>query len=647
MRYSAASAVILLLCSYAFPGFSFLHFANGSASGDSDDYYRFSQPSSLFISKGSLYASDTGKGMLHIMNISGNLSRIKAVNSPSGQPLLSNPMHMDFDLPSGVLYIAGGTSGDIITYSGVGSTVDRWNPTGTTLQKASGVVLFNDTIYVTDATRGLVLEYSRATKSYIRIVAQQGGSDGQLTSPQDIVYHNGKFYVSDSGKGLIFVYDRNFIFQNATFGRGKGGVYLSSPRGMDFDGNRLYVADSGKDSVVAFSLDGYPVDILNSSTAWGNLSYPEDVVVDNGVLYVADTGNKLVKAFEIVEGQGNPEVEKMIAEAKLSCAGLQSLYSVAGRLNVTYTPLSSDAEIASAQDYYDAYQFSSASSIAAKAKSDCESSQSSIVQGLDLKVKQLMSSSQAKVAPYRNFSSTNLTLLVQFDNKASAASFALSSKSYSAAADAALSLPSLADAIIFGSESKEAAEAEKKQNQSAAYAAAEITAVLGQLDRLQEKSDQYRQGINLTGVRTLVSLAKESAQKGDFDSANRSLELALVEMGTYQAALDAIAKEIDSAQQSISSLDLEFGAVSSKATLVAPDLAKERQMMAQAKEALYSSPQVAVQMASQAKASAEAKSRDAQAISLALVSVCVVMFFISLIALGFFLHLRGRRHREE
>jgi len=646
MRYFAAFAALLLACALAFPSFSFLYYQNGSLPLDSSTYYMLSQPTALYMVGSRLYVADSGNGMLYIMNASANLTRIRTVSSSPADSLLTNPMHMEYEDSTGILYIAGGTTGNILYYNGQGSSVDKWNPSTTNLQKAAGVALTNDTIYVTDATRGQVLAFSRTTKAYSRIAVQNGGSDGLLSSPQDILLHDGRFYVSDAAKGMIFVYDSNFTFLNITFGRGKGGVTLGSPRGMDFDDNRIYVADATHASVVAFSLDGYPVDVLNSSTLWGNLSYPEDVVVDNGVLYVADTNNRLIKAFQIVKGAGDPTVLAMISDANAACASLASAQAVAAKLNLSYVPLSYGDGLASAQDYYDSYQFSYASTIAQKAKTDCSSSQSSLTQGIELKIRQLVQSSQAQVAPYRNASAASVPQLVQFDNKVSAVSFALTAKSYSSAADIALTLPSLASSIATGAQDKETADAEKAQNQSLAAANADITAVLSQISSLQAKSDLYHQGINLSVSQGQLALAQQSAQNGDFGAVNRSLELARAEIEAYSASLDSSAKEIDAALAGLAVSEIEFNATVSRTLLFAPDLGKEKALMLQAKESVYSSPALSLQMASQAKASAEAKSRDSQAISLAAASVAVVLFLIALIAVAVIIHLRGRKKHK-
>jgi len=646
MRYFASIALTLLLfCSLSSSSFNFLFLVNGTLPSDSDSYYSFSQPSSLYLVDDRLYVADGGRSLIYMLNASKNLTRIKTVANPSSEAYLNNPMHMEYEKSSGILYIAGGSSGNILYYNGQGSTVDKWNAASTNMQKAAGLALANDTIYVTDAVRGQLVAISRTTKSFADTIIKAGGSDGLLSSPQDILFHNGKVYISDSGKGLIFVYDSSFAFLY-TIGRGKGGVTLSSPRGMDFDDNRLYVADASLGSVIAFSLDGYPVDILNSSTVWGNLSYPEDVIVDNGVLYVSDTQNKLIKAFSINKTGGDPEVLQMISDANASCASLISMQSVAARLNVSFTPLQgTDAELASAQQYYDSYAFSSASAIASNTKSGCENARSSLTQSADLKIKQAIQSAQAVVAPYRGAAATNATMVVQFDNKAAAASSALASKNYASSADIALSLLPLANAIATGSESKAVAEEEKKQNQSTAFLTSEITALTAQIARLQEKSDAYRQGINLSGSRELVALAQKSAESGDFASANHSLELARLETSAYDASMASSTKEIDAAISTISVAEIEFNASAGRSVLFAPDLKKERALLEQAKETVYSSPPSALQMASQAKAAAESKSRDSQALSLAVISVVVVLFFIALIAAGFLFHILGKKRQ--
>ena len=643
MRFFQVFVAILLAVSMSYSSFTFISMSNGTIASDSDDHYKFFQPASLHLVGNNLYVADGGKNSIYMLNTSANLSRVKTIGAPSSEAYLSNPVYMASDESSGIIYIAGGNSGNILYYDGQGSTVDKWNEGSTNIQKAAGLAISNNTLYVTDLLRGQVVALSRTTKAFSNVVIQSGGSDGQLSSPQDILLHDGKVYISDSGKGLVFVYNSNFTFLY-TIGRGKGGVTLISPRGMDFDDNRLYVADSSLASVVAFSLDGYPLDVLNSSTMWGNLSYPEDVIVNNGTLYVADTQNKLVKAFSINKTGGDPAVLAMIADANASCNSLRSMQSVAKKLIVSFTPASaSESAIASAQQYYNSYAFSSASSIAQNAKSECASAQSSLTQSVELKIKQIIQAAQALVAPYRNASTANASQVAQFDNKAVSASSALTSKNYAASADLALSLPLFADAISTGSNSKAAAEEEKKQNTSISFITSEITAITSQISRLQEKSDAYRQNINFSGSRSLLVLAQKSAADKDFASANHSLELVRLELTAYETALDASIKEIDTARSAISLAEIEFNASASRLVLFMPDLNKERALLAQAKETVYSSPPSAMQMASQAKVSAEAKSRDSQALSFAVISIVVVLVFIALIAVVFFIYILGKK----
>ena len=645
MRYFASAMTLLLLCTLAFPSFSLLYSTNGSASTDSSDFYAFSQPSALYLVGSTLYVADGGKGMIYLLNTSDGLARIRTLVSSSSQGYLSNPMHMDYDALARRLYIAGGTTGNILYYSGEGSTVDKWNPSTTNLAQVAGLALANGTIYIADSGHAQVVAYSRDTKAYSSIAVQSGGSDGRLSYPQDILLHGGKAYVSDADKGLIFVYDSNFTFLY-TIGRGKGGVTLVSPHGMSFDGDRLYVADSGAGSAYAFSLDGYPLDVLNSSTPQGNLSYPGDVVASNGVLYVADTQNKRVEAFAINMTSGDPAVLALIAGANTTCSAMISIQSVAAKLGVAYVPVAYADSISSARQFYDDFAYSDATSLAQKAQSSCALAQSALTQSVELGIKQLVQSSQGKVAPYRNASSTNATLLLQFDNKAAAANFALSSKSYSGAADAALALPPLADSVVSGSQSNAAAQEQGQQAQALATAAADISSLLGRIGQLQSKSDAYRQGINLSGSRDLLALAQKDAEGGNFDAANHTMGLVSLDVSTYEATLDSAAKDIDTAMAGINAAELAINATASRTMLLPPDLSQERQAISQARQTVYSSPALAIQMASQASAEASQKSRDSQALSLAATSVLVVLFFMAILAAGFLIHIWGRKRKE-
>ena len=637
MRFSAVLVLgLLLLPSLHFASFTFLNSTNGSNSDDADDYYMFSALSGIAVSGNTMFASDPSKALLYIFN---GTTRQRIIRPEQSGTALVNPLRLVYD--SGTLYIADGSSGNVKTYAGEGYQIDNWN-TGTSMQRPSGIAMDGQYLYITDMVGKRLFIYSRDTKNFLRIGVDYGGSDGQLSAPADIKLYGGKFYISDSEKGLIFVYSKNLTYQY-TIGRGKGGVTLHSPRGLDVYNDRLYVADSNR--VVVFTLDGYPIETLDSSTAGANF-YPEEVVAANGKLYVADSSNKMVKIFSINQASGNDTVLQLIKSANDSAAKLASVQSVAQKLGLPFDTLSFASDLSSAESYYNNLAYSSAASIAQRVIEQSASAQDALSQGIEVKIRQSMKVSQDRVDAYRKKASgSSLSNLSQFDNAVADVKVKLSAKSYSAAVDASLALPALADAFISEAEGKGAIDEKVRQQWLSSQLQLQIESLSSRIEKLNADSARYRQGFNLSNSEALLSLARDAVAGGDFESANHSIALLAIDVSSYESVIAGSAGGIDAALANITAMELGMNASASKPTLVPMDLSQERLAISKAFDTAYSNPQLAIAMAQQAADAASAKARDAQAISVALAALLIVMGLAGLIALAFFLHIRMRKRR--
>ncbi len=267
MRFSMVFAAILLaLCAVQFASFTFVNSFDGTNPQDPDNVFRFSSPSGLVVGGGNLYVADSGKPALYVTNASNATYRAKIIWTQSaGDNSLVSPQRMIYE--NGVVYIADGTSANIKTYTGVGTQIDKWN-TATNMEKAAGLALDKDNAYIADSMKKKVFIYPRSTRTYQKVAIESGGSDGELSVPADIEIYGDRYFVSDQDKGYVFVYDKNFSFLY-TIGRGKGGVTLKTPKGIAAYQNRLYVADMSMNRVIVYTLDGYPVETLDSDTPEG------------------------------------------------------------------------------------------------------------------------------------------------------------------------------------------------------------------------------------------------------------------------------------------------------------------------------------------------------------------------------------------
>ena len=635
----------MLLASAAFADFTYVTSINGSVSTDYTNAFLFTQPTGLLCANGMLYVADSGKAFVSIYDATdANYSRIRSgiglgSSSVTG---LSNPIRMAYD--NGTLYIVDKSSGSIKTYLGVGLQVSDWN-TASTLSLPSGLVIGTDTFYISDAGKKQVFAYSRQSKSYSGVVIGAGGSDGQLSSPQDIQFYKGRYYVSDSGKALVFVYDSNFTYLSA-IGRGLGGVTLRSPQGIALANDRLFVADMSANSVVEFTLDGYPVAVLNSSVQDANLSDPQDVAVSGNTLYVADTLNRLVKVFTINETSGNNSVQQLLASANYSVQQLAQVKSAALKLNITPDADTFDAGLLQAQSDYSHLLYSSASLDAQKIISSVPPVQANLSQRVAIAAKQLAASASGKVAPYRSQASGNASALIAaFDAKITDMGSKLSGGLYTQAVDISLSLSSDADAIIDATVGASAKAEQARKGALSAQVGLQVGSAASLLSQLERTAAAYRQGVNTSSYHSRLDSANASLSQEDYAGANATANSLIADISAQEAYLQQVANVTDAAIANISASELQFNATAAKPLLVPANLAPERAQFASAYDQAYVNPSLAIVMAQQASLSAEAKVSDAQSLSVAVAAVLVMFGLIIFIGVVFALHLRSRRKR--
>ncbi|VVC00219.1 NHL repeat protein [uncultured archaeon] len=636
-----ALVVLLALCASAFASFEYLTEFNGSRPGENIDMYTFSQPSGLLYAGGKLYVTDFGRSALFVMN---GTVREKAVLTSGTDSNFARPLRMFYE--NGTVYVADGNSGKIKVFTGT-SIVDTWNP-GSSMQIASSLYMDKDYAYIADMGAGRLYAYSRVTHNYDHIAVDAGAADGRLESPADIHLYKGIYYVSDSAKGMIFAYDQNFTFLSS-IGRGRGGITLTSPRGFDIYDDQIFVADTTSQRIVVFTLDGYPIEVLNASTAGGNFSYPEDVAVGDGVVWVADTYDGVVKEFAHAPLSGNDTVEQAIVLANYTVGQLHSMEQAAAKLRIQFSATNADEYVSEAQEDYGNFLFSSASVLAAKAKDEATAGQQLLSQAIETKVKQLVKAANDKVAPYRPAAPTGeiAAQFAQFDNKVADANAKLAARSYSSAADAANALSPAADALISAIGNKTALDQEASANRTLRDFQLELSGVSLRLSSVKGGYAAYRQEANFSNADSLIAAANASAVQGDFVSANRSISLARTEIDASELALQAISADVDSGIANITIIERGLNMTAAKTTLLPADLSQERSLIAQSYQTVYSNPQLAVAMATQASVAAESKMKDAQALSLAVASVLSIVGAIVLIAGAFWIHLMRRRSKKK
>jgi hypothetical protein len=508
-----------------------------------------------------------------------------------------------------------------------------------------GFILDGDKIYIADSMNGELQQYSASKEAFDRTVVEKGASDGKLSSPSDLVQYGGNYYVPDSDKNVIFVYDKNFTFINS-MGRGKGGISLASPRGIDVKDNRIFVADFTYGRIVVLSLDGYPIDMLNSSTPGANFTAISDVYYEGGKLYVADSFLGVVKVFQYSAATGDNSVLTLINSANSSLSEFVKLAAAGARLNITSNSTTDAASsLASAREYYNMSAYSSATSLAQGVLDFTTTQSPPLKLSIEIKLKQVLQSAQSKVSSYRQGAKGEIaTLIQQFDNEVADANAKLTAKSYSAAVDAALKAASDADTIAKKATDINAQQKKEEDTATLSALSSRIQLLYSRLASLDSDISKTNQQVNTSGVHSLLDQANASLAAKDFASANRSLSLAEPELAAYESTVSSSAQDIKSALAAVGALDSEFNSTRSAGYLLKPDFSSDAALMAQAYSLAYTNPEMAVSLARQARDSASQKARDASTAILAVTLTVGILILVLVIAAGFYLYMK-RRHK--
>ncbi|MEM4554829.1 MAG: NHL repeat-containing protein [Candidatus Anstonellaceae archaeon] len=634
--------MLLLLASLASANFVYLWTYNGTNPDESNENLLFSQPSAVEVHQGKLFVADDGRRRIYVMNATApenTTQRIRIVD-PQGEEAFANPIRLQME--GGFLYVADGNSGRIKYYTQEGSTVYVWN-TATTIKKASGVVFAKDFAYIADQEEGRIVAYSRQTKSYSNIVVEKGGSDGLLSSPSDVRLYKDRFYVSDSAKKAIYVYSKDWEFEQA-IGRGRGGVGLYLPRGIRLYEDKLYVADRNGNRIVVFTLDGYPVAILNATSSI-NFSYPEDIAVSDGKLYVADTGNRLVHVFAINFTTENDTVAQSLAMAKQEAEKLYALYDVAKKIGAEYESLSFDAELAEGEGYYKRMLYSSAENIASRVYAQAKQASATLALKIDVKIRQIVKGATDKFAAVRQ--KANETVQQQVDSQASKILQLLNAKDYAAASASALDFNQTVALLAKEIETQVANQANSEFEKMVQTLNSRKANIEYRLGNVKDMAQKYRQNINVTNLERLLAQASREISSGLFEAATQTLELAETETKVFENMLRTTSKEIDAVLQNISLVEFNINSSSSKSMLISPNLAEEFEMLKQAKELAYSNPAVAAATAAKIEVDAQNKIKEAQTLSIAAVAIIMMVGLVAAISAAVYIYVRQKKKENR
>ncbi|HIG30507.1 MAG TPA: redoxin domain-containing protein [Verrucomicrobiales bacterium] len=204
-------------------------------------------------------------------------------NEREGGNSLNYPGKLAVDLDNGRLFISDSNHHRILISDFQGNVLDAIGSgriglrdggfTEARFNRLQGIVYHKGMLYVADSENHALRQVDLETKKVITLAGdgKQGrdyqggkiGSNQQLSTPWDVLYHNQKVYIAMAGTHQIWVYDIDS--KTCTNFSGNGSeqnlnhddplkAAWAQPSGLTFDGSEMFIADSESSAIRSVSL---------------------------------------------------------------------------------------------------------------------------------------------------------------------------------------------------------------------------------------------------------------------------------------------------------------------------------------------------------------------------------------------------------
>ena len=151
----------------------------------------------------------------------------------------------------------------------------------------------NGDVYASSTTAYIQVFNNNCTA--IRTIGSKGNGNGQFSEPHGLVLVDDTLYVTDSGLHRVQMFAASTGKYIGQFGsKGEGQGQLRTPYGITYDGkDHILVADYNNRRVQVFNMDGTFVQVIDC-----NGQLPSDVAVDNvGNIHVIYCSQHIVQVF--------------------------------------------------------------------------------------------------------------------------------------------------------------------------------------------------------------------------------------------------------------------------------------------------------------------------------------------------------------
>ncbi|MDT8422963.1 MAG: hypothetical protein RQ724_04220 [Desulfuromonadales bacterium] len=182
------------------------------------------------------------------------------------------------------------------------------------VEKASGIALYGDTVYVADRGLDRIAMFTRDGE-FLGSFGADGSDPKEFDDPGGIAIFDGNIFVADTDNARIQIFGPNGVFLGFIGNDGNDDARLREPVDLTLDclGN-LYVVDAGDDMVKIYNPAGKYLGNVRG------LSEPCAIAMNEGGFYIADRDGYNVTKFDLsgkqllrfgTRGKGRAQFQKV------------------------------------------------------------------------------------------------------------------------------------------------------------------------------------------------------------------------------------------------------------------------------------------------------------------------------------------------
>ncbi|MFH1447593.1 MAG: NHL repeat-containing protein [Candidatus Micrarchaeota archaeon] len=640
MRYGLVMVGILLM---AFACSAELTHIERIVIEDVDKWVNFSSPSEVLFFGDKLYVLDTGNHRVVILQDGEPVSLMGTRQGSTTDMLFPRSFFVDSD---GKMYVANTGGNNVLVYGAgrlflytiggmAGSDVYSFD-------QPSGIVVYGNSVYVSDSENGKIKYYSKKDRTYEGSVGSKGFGDGQLDGARGISIKDNLIYVADKGNNKIQIYGVDGSSVKSI--RGAYGCVLSAPHGVAVnDEGVIFVADTWNNRIVVFDSDGGCLEVLNGRDDL-NFSEPMGVFIDNSNrLYIADSGNNAIEVFQYtVDYETEGGASEKISNAEEALGSFTDLVSAASYLEISYqdpaTPLLNLAKDEFAKgNYMNAYfnatlSISKSSLFSSQLSSSIHSEVLRIVLVDDEALDKIDSDSQK----YNVDADTS-----QLRSEISGIRQMLNEGRYS---DAAFNVTAVHSRVEDLKKKFSGSTGVNIDTRDSIWL--EISQLRNELRDLTVNASQYGLNVDSVAISAKLDIAYALCGQFNFESCQTQLSEAGIMLGDAKKNISAHIEKVGSVRKKISDAYEQLNNVHSSSFFMKPDLGSVERRLSKAESILDDDPEGALELVDTALMLIEDKRSEVDGTNqLALVGI-MLFVIIGMAAVGVYYVRRGKSKKK-